>query len=111
MIEETAQTRRNRLLVIDDEPPIAHIIEAIARQIGFEVFAIQDSEQFEAALQSFNPTLILLDINMPKRDGLELIAHLSAKRYPGKVVVMSGSDSRPTGRVASSCGGVRITVG
>jgi hypothetical protein len=31
---------------------------------------------------------------MPGRDGLELIGHLSAGQYPGRVVVMSGSDPR-----------------
>lgn len=31
---------------------------------------------------------------MPGRDGVELIAHLSASKYPGKVIIMSGSDPR-----------------
>jgi len=36
----------------------------------------------------------MLDIAMPGRDGVELIGHLAAGNYPGKVVVMSGSDPR-----------------
>lgn len=84
----------NRLLVVDDEPGITRVIEAAARELAFEVMSINDSDQFEKALQQFKPTIIFLDIAMPGRDGVELIGHLAAGNYPGKVVVMSGSDPR-----------------
>lgn len=85
---------KNRLLVVDDEPGITRVIEAAARQLGFEVLAINDTDQFEKALGQIKPTIILLDISMPSRDGLELIAHLAKMSYAGKVAVMSGSDPR-----------------
>ena len=84
----------NRLLIVDDEPGITRVIEAAARQLAFEVLAIHDTDQFEKALGQIRPTIIFLDIAMPGRDGLELIAYLAAGNYPGKVVVMSGSDPR-----------------
>jgi DNA-binding response OmpR family regulator len=84
----------NRLLIVDDEPDIARLIEIPARALGFEVWSINDTDQFEKALQHLKPTIIFLDVAMPGRDGVELIAHLSAGNYPGKVVVMSGSDPR-----------------
>jgi DNA-binding response OmpR family regulator len=87
-------TESNRLLIVDDEPSIARVIEAVAQQVGFEVHAIQHSVQFEKALGQIDPTVILLDIAVPERDGLELIGLLAAKSYAGKVVVMSGSDPR-----------------
>jgi FixJ family two-component response regulator len=37
---------------------------------------------------------MILDIAVPGRDGVELIGHLAAGNYPGKIVVMSGSDPR-----------------
>jgi DNA-binding LytR/AlgR family response regulator len=80
----------NRVLIIDDEPGITRIIESAAGELGFESLAIHDTEQFEGALQTIKPTLIFLDISMPKRDGVELIACLSAWNYPGRVVLMSG---------------------
>lgn len=80
-----------RLLVVDDEPSIARVIETAARQIGLDVMAITDTDQFEKALQTHQPTIIMLDIAMPGRDGVELLGHLAAAHYAGKVVVMSGS--------------------
>lgn len=82
----------NRLLIVDDERDIARLIEIPARSLGYEVLSINDTDQFEKALQQLNPTVIFLDISMPGRDGMELIGHLAAANYEGKVVVMSGSD-------------------
>jgi DNA-binding response OmpR family regulator len=84
----------NRLLIVDDEAGITRVIEAAARDLGFEVLAIHDSDQFEKALGRIKPTIIFLDIAMPGRDGMELIGYLAAGKYSGKVVVMSGSDPR-----------------
>src|SRR5688572_20530091 len=82
----------NCLLIIDDEPDITRVIEVAARRLGFAVLAIHDTDQFEKALGQIKPTIIILDIAMPGRDGMELIGHLAAGNYPGKVVIMSGSD-------------------
>ena len=80
----------NRLLIVDDEVGITRVIESAARELGFESLAIHETEQFEKALQTIRPTVIFLDISMPTRDGMELIACLSAWNYPGRVVIMSG---------------------
>ncbi len=84
----------HRLLVIDDEPDITRLIEAAARAIGLEVRSINDTNYFEKALAAFQPTVILLDVSMPDRDGVELIAHLSKGNYSGKIAIMSGTDAR-----------------
>ena len=84
----------NRLLIVDDQPEITRLIETLARTAGYEALSINDTDQFEKALQKLRPTTIFLDITMPGRDGMELIGYLAAGNYPGKVVVMSGSDPR-----------------
>ena len=84
----------HRLLIVDDEPGVTRVIEAAARELGFEALSIHETDQFEKAVQTIKPTTIFLDIAMPGRDGFELIGYLAANNYPGQVVVMSGSDSR-----------------
>jgi DNA-binding response OmpR family regulator len=84
----------DRVLIVDDEPGVARIIEFAAQQLGLDALSINSSEEFERAVEAIRPTIIFLDIAMPGRDGLELIACLAAGKYPGKVVVMSGSDPR-----------------
>ena len=84
----------DRVLIVDDEPGVARIIEFAARELGLEALSINSSEEFERAVDAIRPTIIFLDIAMHGRDGLELIACLAAGKYAGKVVVMSGSDPR-----------------
>ncbi len=74
----------NRLLIVDDEAAIARLIEQAAHEVGSEVRAIFDSQDFEKALQEIDPNVVFLDIAMPGRDGLELIGHLAASKFPGK---------------------------
>jgi len=88
------RTVSNRLLIVDDEPGVTRLIAAAARKLQFDVLEIHDTDQFEKAIEKIQPTIILLDIAMPGRDGMELIGHLSAGNYPGKVVIMSGTDPR-----------------
>jgi hypothetical protein len=45
--EPEASGAANRLLIVDDEPGIIRIIEAAARELGFEVLAIHDTDRFE----------------------------------------------------------------
>jgi DNA-binding NtrC family response regulator len=85
---------KKRLLIVDDEPGITRLIESAALGLGFEVVAINHTSEFEKALAALNPTIILLDVSMPDRDGLELIAHLAKGNYAGRLAIMSGSDPR-----------------
>jgi DNA-binding response OmpR family regulator len=82
----------NRLLIVDDQPGVTGVLEVTAIRLGFKVLVIHDTDEFEKALQTFSPTIVLLDIAMPGRDGVELIGHLARNNYPGQVVVMSGAD-------------------
>jgi two-component system chemotaxis response regulator CheB len=92
MPSENSEARPNRLLIVDDQPGITRVIEAAARELGFDVLAINDTDQFEKAIQTLKPSIIFLDIAMPGRDGVELIANLAAANYPGRIVLMSGSN-------------------
>jgi DNA-binding response OmpR family regulator len=84
----------NRLLIVDDQQEITRLIETFARTAGYDALSINDTDLFERALQQIEPTVVFLDIAMPRRDGMELIGRLAAGSYPGKVVLMSGADER-----------------
>lgn len=87
-------TMIHRLLIVDDDPDITRVIETAAFAFGFEAMSINDTAQFEKAFEAIKPTIIFLDVAMPGRDGVELIGYLEAGNYPGKVVIMSGTDPR-----------------
>lgn len=85
-------TELGRLLIVDDEPDIARIAEAMAVAIGYVARVVERSTDFEPIFSQWRPTVILLDIIMPGRDGLELLGALQQQNFRGPLIMMSGAD-------------------
>ncbi|MFH1140554.1 MAG: response regulator transcription factor, partial [Chloroflexota bacterium] len=64
--------RKRRILVVDDEPSIVKFVGESLRQEGYEVVEASDGEQALWAAEQAVPTLIVLDIEMPKLNGFEV---------------------------------------
>lgn len=60
---------RGKILVVDDEKPIAEILRYNLEQEGYAVVVAYDGEEAVSLLQMEKPDLILLDIMLPKKDG------------------------------------------
>lgn len=67
------------ILVIDDEPAIRNIVEAYLKADGNTVHLAADGEQGLAAFRRYRPDLVILDIMLPKLDGLEVLQHIRHK--------------------------------
>ena len=63
---------KGKILVVDDEIYIVHILDFSLGMEGYEVVTALDGEQALERLQSDKPDLIVLDIMMPKLDGYEV---------------------------------------
>jgi CheY-like chemotaxis protein len=79
-----------RILVVDDEPLVAQTLCIIFRRNGFDAAIAYDAEQALASLRQSPPDLMLCDIDMPGRDGVDLLSDL-ARELPGcPVLVLTG---------------------
>jgi EAL domain-containing protein (putative c-di-GMP-specific phosphodiesterase class I)/FixJ family two-component response regulator len=83
------------ILVLDDDPFILKVIGHMLSGIGYPNVTFHVSG--EDALVMLNqpetvPDVILLDINMPKMDGIEFIRHLAEKMYSGYLILLTGED-------------------
>lgn len=86
--------QRNRLLVIDDEPDVAALVGKVARLCDYEVATTTSAEEFVTLHGSWMPTHVVLDLQMPGTDGVELIRFLAGEKSSAKVLIMSGFDLR-----------------
>ncbi len=64
-------TRDIKILLVDDEPDILEIVGYNLRSEGYQVFTAENGNDGVKTAQKINPHLILLDIMMPKMDGIE----------------------------------------
>lgn len=60
-----------KILVVDDEPDIVELIEYNLKREGYTVFTASNGQEAVATARKVNPDLIILDIMMPKMDGIE----------------------------------------
>ncbi|MBI3269966.1 MAG: response regulator [Planctomycetes bacterium] len=67
-----------RILIVDDNPTNLKLARVILRYEGFEVRTAADAEEAVAAVAEFRPLLILMDLQLPGMDGLELTRRLKA---------------------------------
>lgn len=61
-----------KILVVDDEQPIADILKFSLEKEGFSVECAYDGEEALSKVTALNPDLILLDIMLPLKDGMEV---------------------------------------
>ena len=80
----------NRLLIVDDDPAWRALYR-MSFECQFEVFDASDAPQALAVLEQVNPDVILLDLRMPKMDGLDFIRRLRLKGVCVPIVVCSGA--------------------
>ncbi len=61
-----------RILVVEDEPSIGEVVSLYLRRAGYQVTAVADGQSALNALSSQLPDLVVLDLMLPKVDGLEI---------------------------------------
>ena len=79
-----------RLLLIDDELGFREFVGKVATSAGHEVELTSNATDFMSLYQSFDPTLIVMDMIMPEMDGFELMQWLITQNCAARVVVVTG---------------------
>ena len=82
-----------RLLVLDDEQVIRDLVAEVAQKAGYEVVAVSDTDALGTSqFDSFD--VVVLDLVMPRVDGIQVLRMLSSAGSRAKLVLMSGMDRR-----------------
>ena len=81
-----------KILVVDDEKPISDIVKFNLTKEGYEVHTAYDGEEALEKVTEVEPDLILLDLMLPKMDGLE-VAREVRKNYDMPIIMVTAKDS------------------
>jgi DNA-binding response OmpR family regulator len=96
-VAEASGTRVQRVVVADDDPDIVDILKFNLEAAGYEVLTAADGEAARDLILTAIPDLVVLDIMMPKMDGLEVLtvikAHTQTRSIPVVMLTARTSDN------------------
>ncbi len=85
-----------RILVVDDDRTTSHVLQSILARDGFAAEVAQDGIEALETLRRRRFDLLLLDVWMPRMNGLELLARLRPRKRRPRVIVMTSDDAPET---------------
>lgn len=89
-----SEQQRRLLLVIDDDGLMCDIIAVMAIAHGYDCLRAAEPETAERIMDEQAPEVIVLDMLMPGRDGIEWIRELAGRRSGARLILHSGCDRR-----------------
>jgi two-component system, cell cycle response regulator DivK len=78
-----------RILIVDDNPQNLKLTRVLLANEGYEVRTAADAEEALKTLDVFSPRLILMDVQLPGMDGLELTRRLKADPNRRDITVLA----------------------
>jgi len=101
-----------KVLIVEDDPLLSRMYQKIFTFEKYEVDLAVDGEEAIAKATSFAPTIILLDVMMPKKNGLEVLAELKAndKTKSIPVIMLTNLAGQQDAEAALSKGAVKYIV-
>jgi DNA-binding NarL/FixJ family response regulator len=98
--------RTPRVVIVDDHPDVRAVITALLTSLGgYEVVAeAGDGVRAIEVVGEMQPDLVMLDLSMPKMDGLTALPHIKRAAPGARVLVLSGFGTDTTVNAAMSSG-------
>ena len=87
------KTENRRILIIDDERPILMTLEALLERHGYQVDTAPTASQGLKLLKSKSPALVLLDLQLPDAQGLEMLDRIKTELPDMLVIILTAHDS------------------
>lgn len=90
-----APAARWRVLVVEDDPDLARLIEAALAAEGSEVRSAHDGETALTIVEAWQPDTIVLDLGLPKLDGRGFAAAYRGRSGDAPIIIVSGAPDAP----------------
>jgi DNA-binding response OmpR family regulator len=72
----SSESSGRQVLVVDDEPMLRNLLSRLLRMEGYEVLEAEDGQRAIEIVRANEPDLVLLDVMLPARDGLDVLGDL-----------------------------------
>lgn len=98
------------ILVVDDDSDLRGTVERMLARAGYDVNTAANGAAALEAVRDAKTDLVITDVHMPEKDGIELIMALRELAEPPRLIAISGGDrlgGTPMLEAAGDLGGVR----
>lgn len=85
--------RNEKILIIDREPDIRKALETLLRKHGYQAMSASNGEEAMDTLKSDTFDLVIMDINMPGTNGLQVMRNIKELEEAIEVIVLTGLNS------------------
>ena len=90
---EPAINNHPAILVVEDDPAIRRLLEALLGSAGYEVRTAMDGAEALAACAEHRPGVVFLDVTLPHMSGWQVLAQLRARADAPPVVLLTGDSA------------------
>jgi two-component system response regulator MtrA len=84
---------RGRVLIVDDDVPLAEMLEIVLHSEGFETSTVSRGDEVMAVFHEFRPDLVLLDLMLPGKDGIDVAKEIRQESGTPIVMLTAKSDT------------------
>ncbi len=96
------------MLVVDDDLAILELVVGALVALGHQAEAAKDGVEACVVLERERVEVLITDVQMPRMDGLALLAHVRSRAHPIPVIVVSGSWTSDQRQQARDLGAARV---
>jgi len=93
-----------RILLVDDDPAIRELLRQVLEEAGYKVVDAGEGKEAIRVARTLHFDLLITDLVMPGREGIELIQHFRQSYSDVKIIAMSGAASGQYLRIANALG-------
>lgn len=95
---------KGKVFLLDDEELIVTVLSKALKKEGYEIYAATETSGIIDKIKSFNPDLLLMDITMPDRNGIDILQEIKSDGLTTPVVMLTADDTADTAVIAMKMG-------
>ena len=100
-----------KIVICDDDRTITLIVKRLLEKAGFSVFSGKDGKEGLALVRAHQPSLMLLDLDMPGKNGIQVLQELQAAgETPAYLIVLTAHESAEDAAQVKSLGAKEMIV-
>lgn len=99
-------SEKGKIFILDDDDLILSMLSKVLKKDGYEVYSEMQTDGVIKKIRSWDPDVVLLDIRLPKRSGIDILRDIKSEEINTEVVMLTADDTAETAVTAMKLGAV-----